>query len=229
MRQPHYAPSLLVVSNDEAVATNVTLDFLQQGFSVAWERRHDRAIDRIAAERPSLVLFDAPPRSQSHWQPLRTAQRGGLVMMVDPKEAAAARRLRADVCVVRPEAPGLLVQHLGTLWNRLTTSEENRPAPPTQVQVGLLAMDDGLRELSWDGQPVRLTWSEFELLWSLASRPGELVTRDELIHRVTRTSYITGRIDVHICRVRRKLVAAGFDGRKLKSVRLVGYVLMLES
>ncbi|MFM2153544.1 MAG: hypothetical protein RL199_1979, partial [Pseudomonadota bacterium] len=226
MRQNQYLPSLLVVSDDECVGTGVTHELLLRGFSVAWERQGDLAVERVARERPSLVLYDAARASPARWKKLRAAQRGGLLMLVDVKDAAAARATRPDDCVLRPAEPPELCARLTELWRRLTTTAS--AAPPEQLQVGGLRLDDQLREVTWHGQPVRLTWSEFELLWALASRPGELVTREELIQRVARTAYITGRIDVHICRVRRKLAAAGFAGARLKSVRLVGYVLVVD-
>jgi two-component system response regulator ParR len=226
MRQPQLLPSLLVVSEDAAIGTGVAHDHLLKGFSVAWERRADLAIERVARERPSLVLFDARGASPARWKKLRAAQRGGLILVVDEKDATAARGVRADDFVVAPVAPPELADRLDDLWRRLATME---PAgTPESLNLAGLRLDRQLREVHVLGRQVRLTWSEFELLWALASRPGELLTRDELIQRVARTSYITGRIDVHICRVRRKLGETGFTGVRLKSVRLVGYVLAVD-
>jgi DNA-binding response OmpR family regulator len=73
---------------------------------------------------------------------------------------------------------------------------------------------------------VELTTGDFDILWLLASRAGNVVTRDEILRVVRGIDYdgLDRSIDARICRLRRKLQEAGGAESMIKTVRLRGYL-----
>jgi two-component system OmpR family response regulator/two-component system response regulator RstA len=84
------------------------------------------------------------------------------------------------------------------------------------------------RQVAVGTRPVEVTGIEFDLLWLLARRAGEVVSRHEMSLQVRGIPYDgTDRgIDVHVSRLRRKLEVAGLHAAYLKSVRGYGYLMV---
>ena len=133
--------------------------------------------------------------------------------------------LGADDYVTKPVEPRLLLARLRNLLRRLAP----RPAAGREerVAVGALTVDRKTREARYDGALVELTGGEFGLLWALASRAGEVVSRDELYTDVLGARYdgLDRGVDIHLSRVRKKLADRGFDPGEIKSIRGAGYLL----
>ena len=90
--------------------------------------------------------------------------------------------------------------------------------------MGGLTIDPRTRQVTLDGLPIDLSRKEFDLLLALAQRPGEVVTKRELLADVWRQTYGGGdrTVDVHLSWLRRKLGETAADPRYLHSVRGVG-------
>ena len=93
------------------------------------------------------------------------------------------------------------------------------------LAIGPVKLDRGQRDVTVDGRPARLTFSEFELLACLMSEPGRLFNRQELLRAIWGDSaYRDPRaIDVHIRHLREKLEATPEDPRLIVTVRGAGY------
>jgi two-component system phosphate regulon response regulator PhoB len=99
----------------------------------------------------------------------------------------------------------------------------NEQTEPTEViRSGELLIDSKRHEVTYGGQPVALTATEFRILQFLASRPGRVVSREEIIDAALgREAAIFDRtIDVHITAIRKKL---GAGGQQIETVRGFGY------
>jgi len=90
--------------------------------------------------------------------------------------------------------------------------------------VGGLTIDPRTRQVSLDGVPIDLSRKEFDLLFLLASRAGEVVTKRELLAEVWQQPYggAERTVDVHLSWLRRKLGETAAEPRYLHSVRGVG-------
>lgn len=99
------------------------------------------------------------------------------------------------------------------------------PPGPELLRSGGITLDRRRRCAMLRGQVIELTGVELDLLWRLVERAGNPVPRAELAgHLQNPAASATSRsLDVHICRTRKKLEAADFDGRRLRAVRGVGY------
>ena len=114
------------------------------------------------------------------------------------------------------------------LVSRVRALLRRTAAAPEKVrkfyQIGLVSVDVEKHEVLVDGNPVTLTYKEFELLKLFLSNPGTAFTRDKLMEEVWSTDYCgeTRTVDMHIRTLRQKL---GRFGEMIKTVRGVGYRL----
>ncbi|MEL6339025.1 MAG: response regulator [Myxococcota bacterium] len=221
--------SILLVEDDLKLG-GLLQDFLRdQGFSVAWERRGDFAQARILAEKPQLVILDLMLPGQDGLEVCRAvrAEHKGAILMLTARRSSEEQifglELGADAYVLKPVEPQLLLAHVKALIRH----GERRPAAK-HIELGSLDLDLSRREVRYDGEEVRLTTSEFNVLWELAVRAGDVVSREELFRSAIGADYdgLDRAIDVYISRIRRKLQAAGFPRTRLKSVRAAGYLLV---
>jgi two-component system, OmpR family, response regulator PrrA len=136
------------------------------------------------------------------------------------KDRVAGLQAGADDYLVKPFALQELLLRLQALLRR-------RPAAPSDtVRYGELSLDPKSREVSYAGQPVRLTRREFELLEVLARNAGHVLTRDQLLDRVWGYDFDvrTDAVDTFVSYLRRKLETGG-RARLIHTVRGVGFVL----
>jgi DNA-binding response OmpR family regulator len=130
----------------------------------------------------------------------------------------------ADDYVVKPFGTDQLAARIRAVLRRAGGSE----GPPPPVRVGELVMDERARTATLAGEPLELARKEFDLLLALASRPGEVVTKRELLAEVWRDAYGGSErtVDVHLSWLRRKLGESAAEPRYLHSVRGVGVRLV---
>jgi len=159
---------------------------------------------------------------------LRAARPGTPILMLTARgeniDQVLGLEMGADDYVVKPVEPRVLLARVEALLRRA------RPQPvefvENRIQAGRLAVDGSRRAASIDGRDVELTTGDFDILWLLASRQGQVVTRDEILRVVRGIDYdgLDRSIDARICRLRKKLQEAGGAESMIKTVRLRGYL-----
>ena len=217
---------LMLVEDDERLAS-LTAEYLTaHGHEVEVEHRGDRAVDRILAERPDLVILDLMLPGEdglSVCRRVRGEYSGAILMLTAQAEdidQVLGLELGADDYVAKPVSPRVLAARVKALLRRGGSTGDD-----DALEFGSLRIDRTSRETTVDGVPLDLTSAEFDLLWALASQPGKPVSREDLLRSLRGIDWdgVDRSIDVRVSQVRRKLAADPRHAGRIKTVRGVGY------
>lgn len=218
------------VIEDEPKLAQLLLDYLAAAnYDTDWVANGREALARFQAFNPDLVLLDLmlPGRDGLDvCKDIRRVSQVPLIMItarVDEIDRLLGLEIGADDYICKPFSPREVMARVKVILRRIPASSRT-----TTPDTGELIIDTDRFEARWKGQLLDLTPAEFRLLHTLASIPGRVFPRDQLIdqvyddHRV-----VTDRtIDSHIKNLRRKLSVVSAD-ELIRSVYGVGYKLEL--
>jgi two-component system response regulator ChvI len=227
-----------VVEDEETLRETVALALRQQGYAVESHADGQTAWDAFARALPDLVLLDiGVPRLDGLDLCRRLRARSALlpIIFVTSREEEFDRvlglELGADDYVCKPFSMRELMARVKVLLRRAAlgaaSEQEHASAASAEstIVAGALRLDLLRYTARWGDRPVALTVTEFLLLQSLAQRPGQVKTRQDLMqHAYPDHTFVSDRtIDSHIKRLRRKFEAidAAFD--RLDAVYGLGY------
>jgi DNA-binding response OmpR family regulator len=222
---------ILVVDDESELREQIRRLFERDGHRVMAVPDGVAAIDRASTSRFDVVLLDVAlgvgPNGYDVCRTLR--ERRNLVPIImltaldSEADAVLGLEAGADDYVTKPFGPAELRSRIRAVLRRAGP----RALGEEVLQVGPLVLDRSRRTVSADGRPVELTFSEFEVLQAMMSRPGALFNRQELLRAIWGDSaYRDPRgIDVHIRHLREKLEQVPERPQLLLTVRGVGYRL----
>jgi two-component system response regulator ChvI len=232
-----------VVEDEETLRETVALALRQQGYAVESHADGQTAWDAFARALPDLVLLDiGVPRLDGLDLCRRLRTRSALlpIIFVTSREEEFDRvlglELGADDYVCKPFSMRELMARVKVLLRRAALSaggaEQERAesaaaaaAGESTIVAGALRLDLLRYTARWGDRPVALTVTEFLLLQSLAQRPGQVKTRQDLMqHAYPDHTFVSDRtIDSHIKRLRRKFEAIDASFDRLDAVYGLGY------
>jgi DNA-binding response OmpR family regulator len=222
---------ILVVDDDSELREQIKRLFERDGHRVMALADGRSAVDRASTGNFDIVLLDiglgAGPDGYDVCRTLRERRNVVPIIMLTAldSEADAVLGLEAgaDDYVTKPFGPTELRSRIRAVLRRAGP----RALGEQMLAVGPIVLDRSRRSVSVRGQPVELTFSEFELLQALMTRPGELFNRHELLRAIWGDSaYRDPRgIDVHVRHLREKLETVPARPELLLTVRGVGYRL----
>jgi DNA-binding response OmpR family regulator len=224
--------TVLVVDDEKDLVDLIAYNLQRNGYHVLTATSGDAAVEIASRELPHLVLLDLMLPGTSGTEvarKLKTDPRtaGIPIIMLTAKseetDVVVGLTLGADDYVTKPFSMKILLARLITVLRR---SETINPVTETagSLKAGPLSIDASKHEVSINGEPVKLTLTEFKLLISLVAARGRVLTRDQLMDKAMGTDvFVTDRaIDVHITAIRKKL---GQSSWLIRTVRGVGYSL----
>jgi len=233
-------PLHLAVLDDEADITLLLANyFAGHGFRVSQVHSGKELMALMESDAPALVLLDLGLPGEDGFaiaRKLREHWRCGLVIVTgrgDPVDKVVGLEIGADDYVTKPFDLRELVARVKAVLRRVAPAEPAAspasPEPASRLRFAQWVLDTGARRLLDPQQrEVALTSGEFDLLNTLATHPGRVLSRDFLLeHTRGRDGGPFDRtIDVQIGRLRRKLEADPANPQIIKSVRGAGYLLV---
>lgn len=156
---------------------------------------------------------------------VKGAQTQVLWLCAKTGEVHAIGALNAGAAAALPE--GAQAEWVAAQAKALLFSQERRPGNAAPLQVGGLRIEAASRRVTLNGQPVSLTTAEFDLLYFLASHPGQALSRDEIYQELRGIMHngLDRSLDLRIARLRKKLGDDGHNPQRILSIRGVGYQL----
>ncbi len=223
--------TILVVEDEPDIQELICYHLQKEGFVTCKAQSGTEALKIIEDKRPDLVLLDLMLPGLSGIEVLKRI-RYALAMTDLPVIIVSARtdeidiitglELGADNYLPKPFSPKVLVANVKALLRRSNQTIQEEPSPTKAIVVGQLTMDAERHEAFWGSEQLNLTASEYNLLLLLASSPGRVYTRNQIITGMRGTDYpVTERsIDVQVASLRKKL---GSAGNAIKTVWGIGY------
>jgi DNA-binding response OmpR family regulator len=221
--------SRILIVDDEPAILRGLADNLKRELHEVWTAADGETGYRLIKEKkPDLVILDLMLPKLSGYEVCRQIRSEGITTLVlmltargEETDRVVGLDMGADDYVTKPFSVRELLARVRALVRR------TQPAKPSidQLTVGKVTIDFRKYEARKAGKPLEMTRREFQLLQALASRTGEVVTREELLDQVWGLhNYPTTRtIDNHIAGLRAKLEHDPANPRRLLTIRGVGY------
>ena len=219
-------PHLLVVDDDSRLRELLRRYLSENGFRLTLAADAAEARARLESFAFDLVVLDVMMPGESGLDLTRDLRREGrlpvllLTAMAEPEDRVNGLEQGADDYLSKPFEPRELVLRIRNLLQRRPVAR----APAREVRFGGCRFDLARNELFRGGDPVHLTAAEAGLLASLAQRPGEPVSREELSLSAQFSGSVRN-VDVQMTRLRRKIERDPRFPRYLQTIRGTGYVL----
>lgn len=224
------APKRILIVDDEPVVVEVLQRYLvRDGFEVSSAADGSEALRIAERWAPDLIVLDLMLPVVDGLEVCKRIRRQSSVpiIMVTAKGEESDRivglEVGADDYVVKPFSPREIVARVRSVLRRAAVA----PATPSTgvLRYGQLAVDANRRIVSLAGTELALTAKEFDLLYFLASNPGQVFTRAQLMDKVWDYTYPgdMSTVTVHIRRLREKVEPDPVRPRYIKTVWGVGY------
>jgi DNA-binding response OmpR family regulator len=221
---------ILIVEDEPQLAENLKKGLEMKGFAVDWVAESDKARTRIMLYKDEydLILLDLMLPGLGGDAICRQAREAGvktpiiiLTAKAEAEEKVALLNSGADDYVVKPFSFDELVARMNAVLRRPDT------ALPSTLSVRDLVLNPATRKVTKDGKPVSLTLKEYSLLEFFMRRPGEALTREEVLDHVWNFDFsgFSNVLDVHMKNLRKKLDDYGGGTPLFETVRGVGYRL----
>lgn len=220
--------STILIIEDESELVKVLRSYLEQaGFTVLTASRGETGLSTWEHRHPDLVILDLNLPGLDGLDVARAIRRRAdtpiimLTARVEEADQLIGLELGADDYITKPFSPRLVVARVRALLRR----SETAPTPASVLRVQDLEIDLDAHTVRRNGEAFDLTPTEFNLLATLASQPGRVYSRLQLLESSQGTAYegYERSIDAHIKNLRAKLEVDPKNPRYIETVFGVGY------
>lgn len=217
------AKKILIADDEPDILEIIQFNLQTEGYEVFTAKNGDEALEQAKKHQPDLIILDIMMPGKNgidvcNILRMQPAFKETLIVFLSAlsDEGTEIRGLEtgADDYLTKPISPKILLSKVNALFRRLN-KEGN-----SLLQLGDLKIDREKYIINYQGNDIILARKEFELLALLASKPGKVFLRNEILNQVWGTEVIVGdrTIDVHIRKIRQKL-----DLDCITTVKGVGY------
>ncbi len=216
---------ILVVDDEPDILEFLSYNLEKEGFLVETAENGKQALEKAKKNQPDIVLLDVMMPELDGIETCRTMREmpqfehtiiAFLTARTEDYSQIAGFETGADDYISKPIKPRVLVSRLRALLRRYEAKESKS----SFLDVGNIQIDRERYLIIFNGKEMAVPRKEFELLYLLASKPGKVFKRDEILNEIWGRDIIVGdrTIDVHIRKLREKL---GED--LIKTVKGIGY------
>lgn len=222
---------ILVVEDDKSLADWIQEYLTNQGYRVSVVNSGDTAVAQITSIMPDLVVLDGMLPGLDGLdvcKAVRPDYSGPIVMLTARDEEideVLGLEVGADDYLTKPVKPRILLARIKTLLRR------HSPASPAvgqrnKIVLSGLSIDQSSRVVTLDNHAIKISSNEFDVLWLLAEKAGQLVTRDELVTKLRGFEYdgFDRSIDLRVSRLRKKLGDDPAEPYRIKTIWGKGYL-----
>lgn len=214
---------VLVVDDEPDILEIISYSLIKEGYEIATAKNGLEALDKVPVFKPELVILDIMMPKMTGVEVCKILRSKAeynntfiifLTALSDESSQVKGLESGADDYVNKPISPKVLVSRVNAIFRRIHKEEGKA------IKFGNIVIDPEKFLVAINGKDVVLAKKEFELLYLLASKPGRVFLRNEILSQVWGTEVIVGdrTIDVHIRKIRQKL---GIDC--VTTVKGVGY------
>ena len=216
---------ILVVDDDPDIIEILTYNLSNEGYNVKSAVNGVEALKKAKKFIPDIILLDVMMPEMdgieacSNLREIESLSKSMIIFLSARGEdftQIAAFDAGADDYINKPVKPKILLKKISSISRRILSENNNT----TNIIVGSLVIDRESYSVTLEKDEIALPRKEFELLYLLASKPGKVLTRDEIMFKVWGTQVVVGdrTIDVHVRKLREKI------GEKyIKTIKGVGY------
>jgi len=226
--------TILVVEDEASIQQLVSYNLIKAGFHVTCADSGEEALDCLLKERIDCILLDLMLPGMSGLEVCETIRRKTgdnsryipIIMLTakgEEEDIVEGLEFGADDYIAKPFSPKVLIARIKAVLRRSHERRETeKEADGALIVVDDLEIDRGRHEVRLQGEFLQLTMTEFGILALLASKPGWVFTRQQIIDSVRGYDFlVTPRaVDVQIFGLRKKM---GDFGKLVETVRGVGY------
>ncbi len=227
-------PKILVVEDDRAIAKILLYNLEKEGYAPLLAEDGETAVALFRREKPRLILLDLMvPRVDGLevCRLVRGEDRGVPILMLTAKSGEVDKivglEMGADDYVTKPFSVREVMTRIKVLLRRTGPAE---PASAGILEAGALDLDPETYEVRVNKKRVPLTGKEFELLKTLWTARGKVLSREDVLERVwgvdRAADLETRTIDQHVARLRSKL---GPEKNRVLTIKNVGYRFRMDS
>ena len=214
---------VLIADDEQDILEIIDYNLTKEGYEIYTAKDGMEAIDRANQVKPDLIILDImmPKKTGIEVCEILRSQPSFhntliifLTALSDESSQVKGLELGADDYINKPISPKVLVSRVNAIFRRLQIENDK------VVKIGNVTIDPNRFMVIIDDKDYTLAKKEFELLYLLASKPGRVFLRNEILNQVWGSEVIVGdrTIDVHIRKIRQKL---GIDC--VTTVKGVGY------
>lgn len=219
---------ILIVDDEEDILELVTYNIVREGYQATCLTSGEKVLKTAESESIDLIVLDLMLPGISGIEVIRQLKKKSAtssipVIMLTAKgeehDIIFGLELGADDYVTKPFSPKVLIARIKAVIRRYSEKTSNEIY---EIKFSDLTIHSGMRSVYVKGKPVQLTFTEFQILFFLAQRPGWVFTRSQIVDNIRGVDYaVTERsVDVQIAGLRKKLDICGIY---IETVRGVGY------
>ena len=223
--------TIALVDDDRNILTSVTIALESEGFKVKSYTDGTEALRALQTAPVDLAVLDIKMPRMDGMELLRRIRENSSLPVIfltskdDEIDEVLGLRMGADDYIKKPFSQRLLIERIRALLRRGQSAVDGETSAEAALVRGDLVLDSERHLCTWKARQVQLTVTEFLILKALASRPGHVKNRDQLMDAAYGEHiYVDDRtIDSHIKRLRKKFKALDDDFNQIETLYGVGY------